>query len=80
MVVVGEPTLMAVADAHKGVATFQTRVNGFEAHSANPRLGANAISAAGEIVAEIDRLGANSKRRNLRIRGSTRPSRRSMSA
>ncbi len=57
MVVVGEPTLMAVADAHKGVATFQTRVEGLEAHSANPRLGANAISAACEIVAEIDRLG-----------------------
>ncbi len=56
MVVVGEPTLMAVADAHKGVATFQTRVEGLEAHSANPRLGANAISAACRIVTEIDRL------------------------
>jgi acetylornithine deacetylase len=56
-VVVGEPTLMAVADAHKGVATFQTVVTGAEGHSANPRLGANAIAAAGEIVAEIGRLG-----------------------
>ena len=57
MVVVGEPTLMAVADAHQGVATFKTIVTGVEAHSANPRIGANAISAACEIVAEIDRLG-----------------------
>ncbi len=56
-VVVGEPTLMAVADAHKGVATFQTTVTGAEGHSANPRLGANAIAAAGEIIAEIGRLG-----------------------
>ncbi len=56
-VIVGEPTMMAVADAHKGVATFQTRVRGVEAHSSNPKLGANAISAAAEIVAEIDRLG-----------------------
>jgi acetylornithine deacetylase len=57
LVIVGEPTMMEVADAHKGVATFQTRVTGVEAHSARPSLGANAISAACEIVAEIDRLG-----------------------
>jgi acetylornithine deacetylase len=57
MVFVGEPTMMEVADAHKGVATFHTVVSGVEAHSANPRQGANAISAACEIVAEIDRLG-----------------------
>ncbi len=56
LVIVGEPTMMEVADAHKGVATFVTRVRGVEAHSANPALGANAISAAAEIVAEIDRL------------------------
>jgi len=57
MVVVGEPTMMKVADAHKGVATFLTRVTGLEAHSANPQIGASAIAAAGEIVAEIGRLG-----------------------
>jgi len=55
-VIVGEPTMMEVADAHKGVATFVTRVLGVEAHSANPTKGANAISAAAEIVTEIDRL------------------------
>ena len=57
LVIVGEPTEMRVADAHKGVATFRTLVRGVEAHSARPALGANAISAACEIVAEIDRLG-----------------------
>jgi acetylornithine deacetylase len=56
MVFVGEPTLMRVADAHKGIATFRTVVKGVEAHSANPRLGASAISAACAIVVEIDRL------------------------
>jgi acetylornithine deacetylase len=55
-VIVGEPTSGAVADAHKGVATFRTVVRGYEAHSAKPALGANAISAAAAIVAEIDRL------------------------
>ena len=62
-VVVGEPTLMQVADAHKGVATFRTVVTGYEAHSAQPRLGANAISAAAEIVAEIDRLAREEETR-----------------
>src|SRR5271154_1882852 len=57
LVIVGEPTMMAVAEAHKGIATFQTRVVGVEAHSAKPQLGASAIAAACEIVAEIGRLG-----------------------
>ena len=55
-VIVGEPTMMQVADAHKGVATFRTRVTGHEAHSAKPALGANAIAAPADIVSEIGRL------------------------
>jgi acetylornithine deacetylase len=60
-VIVGEPTEMRVADAHKGVATFRTTVRGVEAHSARPSLGANAVSAAAEIVVEIDRLARESE-------------------
>ena len=56
LVIVGEPTMMAVADAHKGVATFRTLVAGFEAHSAKPALGANAVEIACDIVSEIGRL------------------------
>jgi acetylornithine deacetylase len=56
LAIVGEPTMMTVADAHKGVATFRTRVTGFEAHSAKPALGANAVAIACDIVSEIDRL------------------------
>ena len=55
-VVVGEPTMMEVADAHKSVATIHTVVRGHEAHSALPALGANAIAAAADIVSEIGRL------------------------
>ena len=55
-VIVGEPTMMQVADAHKGVATFRTRVTGHEAHSALPALGANAVAAAADVVSEIGRL------------------------
>jgi acetylornithine deacetylase len=54
--IVGEPTMMAVADAHKSVATFRTLVNGREAHSAMPALGANAVAAAADVVSEIGRL------------------------
>jgi acetylornithine deacetylase len=55
-VIVGEPTMMAVADAHKSIATFRTLVTGHEAHSALPALGANAIAAAADVVSEIGRL------------------------
>jgi acetylornithine deacetylase len=54
--IVGEPTMMAVADAHKSIATFRTLVTGHEAHSALPALGANAVAAAGDVVSEIGRL------------------------
>ena len=54
--VVGEPTLMEVADAHKSVATVRTIVTGHEAHSALPALGANAVAAAADVVGEIGRL------------------------
>ena len=56
LAIVGEPTMMSGADAHKGVATFHTRVTGFEAHSAKPALGANAVAIAADIVSEIGRL------------------------
>ncbi len=55
-VIVGEPTMMEVADAHKSVATVRTVVKGHEAHSALPALGANAVATAADIVSEIGRL------------------------
>ena len=54
--IVGEPTMMEVADAHKSVATLRTLVTGHEAHSALPALGANAVAAAADVVSEIGRL------------------------
>ncbi|MFN3889417.1 MAG: acetylornithine deacetylase [Beijerinckiaceae bacterium] len=55
-VVVGEPTLMEVADAHKSIATFYTTVRGLEAHSSKPNLGANAIEGAAALVADLYRF------------------------
>lgn len=56
-VIVGEPTGLEVADAHKSVTVYTTRVHGFEAHSSKPALGANAVTSAAELVCEINRIG-----------------------
>lgn len=49
-VIVGEPTMMQVADSHKCISTYYTTVHGVEAHSSKPALGANAIATACELV------------------------------
>ncbi len=56
-VIVGEPTGMAVIDAHKRIDAYRTTVHGREAHSSLPALGVNAISAAAAVVCELDRIG-----------------------
>jgi acetylornithine deacetylase len=55
-VLVGEPTLMQVVDAHKSVSTYRTIVHGHEAHSSKPALGANAIEAACALVTALYRF------------------------
>jgi len=57
-VIVGEPTMMQVVDAHKAVATYRTTVIGREAHSSKPALGANAVQGACELVSELYAIGA----------------------
>jgi acetylornithine deacetylase len=56
-IIVGEPTSMAVIDAHKRIDAYRTVVHGREAHSSLPALGVNAISAAAALVCELDRIG-----------------------
>jgi acetylornithine deacetylase len=55
-VLVGEPTSMQVADAHKSVAAYATIVHGHEAHSSKPSLGASAVEAACDLVTELYRF------------------------
>ncbi len=57
MAIVGEPTLLQVANTHKSVCTYSTVVHGVEAHSAKPRLGVNAIAGACDLVVGLDRIG-----------------------
>ncbi len=54
--IVGEPTELQVADAHKSCVILATAIYGTEAHSAKPSLGANAIMAAGDFIAELNRI------------------------
>jgi len=56
-IIVGEPTSMAVIDAHKRIDAYRTVVHGREAHSSLPARGVNAISAAAALVCELDRIG-----------------------
>ncbi|MBV8769651.1 MAG: acetylornithine deacetylase, partial [Hyphomicrobiales bacterium] len=56
-VIVGEPTSMQPADAHKSVVTFNTYVHGFEAHSSILDHGVSAIKGAVMLMAELDRIG-----------------------
>ena len=63
LAIIGEPTSMQVANRQKGCAFFRTRVTGREGHSSAPGRGANAIVAAAEIVAAIERLAAEAKAR-----------------
>jgi acetylornithine deacetylase len=56
-VIVGEPTEMQLVVAHKGINGFDTVVTGKETHSSQTQLGANAVMAAGELIAELQRLG-----------------------
>jgi acetylornithine deacetylase len=53
LAIIGEPTEMKVASAHKGVYSFYTTVTGREAHSSASHLGVSAIAAAARIVDHI---------------------------
>jgi acetylornithine deacetylase len=67
LVLVGEPTGMKVANAHKGTYVFHTRAVGREGHSSAPHRGASAILAAAEMVrflaALSEELAARAPRR-----------------
>lgn len=55
-VIVGEPTDLKVADAHKSILSMTTTVHGREAHSSRPAQGASAIDAAVKLAGELMRM------------------------
>ena len=58
VVVVGEPTLMGVVDAHKGPVRWSVTVEGRAAHSSMAPLGVNAITYAAKMLGELARIEA----------------------
>ena len=54
LVIVGEPTSLRLVGAHKGIATFDVRVRGREAHSSQTHLGASAIMAAARLMSVLE--------------------------
>lgn len=56
LVVIGEPTSMQVATAHKGQYVAKTRIVGQEAHSSRPDDGVNAVVVAAELIGFIDEV------------------------
>jgi acetylornithine deacetylase len=61
MVIVGEPTMMQVVDAHKGPVRWQVDVKGRAAHSSMSPLGVNAITYAARLIGELERIEADLK-------------------
>ena len=56
MVIVGEPTGMAVVDAHKGPVRWEVDITGRPAHSSMAPLGVNSITAASHLLDELRML------------------------
>ena len=62
--IVGEPTMMRMVTAHKGIQVYRCRVHGKSAHSSLTPQGVNAISYASRIIGFIDELAASLRERN----------------
>ena len=60
-VVIGEPTSMTVARAHKGKLSMRCTVHGREGHSGLTHLGVNAVEAAAEAVAYLKGMSRRMK-------------------
>lgn len=54
--IVGEPTELKIAIAHKGYAWYEVQVKGKEAHGSIPELGIDAIENAGKLLAKLQSL------------------------
>ena len=54
LAVVGEPTGLEIATAHKGVLRFEIATSGVPAHSSKPHLGVNAIHAMAKVLDALE--------------------------
>ncbi len=63
--IVGEPTMMKMVVAHKGIQVYRCRVHGKSVHSSLTPQGVNAISYASKIIHFIDELAEKLQKRNV---------------
>ena len=61
LVVIGEPTMMQLIGAHKGILSFETTVTGREAHSSMPEQGVNAVMILGQLMAILNATAAQAR-------------------
>jgi acetylornithine deacetylase len=57
-VIVGEPTSMAVVDAHKGPVRWNVEITGRAAHSSMAHLGVNAVAVAARLIGKLSEIEA----------------------
>ncbi|WP_373086520.1 acetylornithine deacetylase [Sneathiella sp.] len=63
-VIVGEPTMMNIVSAHKGIITLKTTVTGREAHSSLVEDGVSAVMTAARLITFIADMMAENKARS----------------
>jgi acetylornithine deacetylase len=63
-VIVGEPTMMDIVSAHKGIMTLKTTVTGREAHSSLVEDGVSAVMTAARLISFIADMMAENKERS----------------
>jgi acetylornithine deacetylase len=56
LAIIGEPSEMKVANAHRGITTFVTTVTGRPGHASAPDAGVNAIACAAECITHLGRV------------------------
>ncbi|WP_340149667.1 acetylornithine deacetylase [uncultured Sneathiella sp.] len=62
-VIVGEPTMMDIVSAHKGIVTLKTTITGREAHSSLVEDGVSAVMVGAELISFITGMMAENKAR-----------------
>ena len=72
-VIIGEPTEMRIANAHKGQCTLETVIVGREAHSSLPHLGVNAIDIAARLITYLATLSEEIASLPFSMDGATPP-------
>lgn len=59
LAIIGEPSEMKVANAHRGISTYVTSVRGRPGHASAPDRGINAIAYAARCITFLDRLATD---------------------